>query len=215
MKELLKNKIVWIVFCGALGAVGLLWSGMLLAESRLSGMSRKQEIQMDICVRKLVYNQVIYDNIDMLDVRLIGSAGDSIPLSSIVDRERMVVYLPEVGCHACSDREVELVKSVFGREAEDYVWIIGHFDNLRGLRLFERQAGIKAYGLNATDCFPVNEMHLRPVVFLLSPQLRGTAFFQPDKELPQLSVFYYRAAYERFNRRTANARQFPDPGKRL
>lgn len=188
----------------ALSALLFLFVGGKIAVYKTTKLCEGLETRESILrtyIVEFINNQVAFDYSPIPDVELMDHDGHLIGLSEILHEERLIIYLPDIGCHTCSDKEVELVKSIFLNEAKNKIWVIAKFNNKRELQLFESQSGLIVYGIDSQCEFPSEKLALSPVLFLLSQDQIGFAFFKPVKEMSQFSILYYKAVLKRLNQK--------------
>jgi uncharacterized protein YktA (UPF0223 family) len=151
-------------------------------------------------VLKTIDNFIFYENLSVNDVDLLNRNGDVTKLSSIVELEKMIIFLPEINCHTCSEREIKILKDFIQPEQRARIIVISKFQNKRELKLFEINSGLKTYEImNDNELFKDITLNKTSVVFLISPFLKGYCFLIRDKENSKLFERYYQMIQKRFS----------------
>lgn len=134
------------------------------------------------------------------DVDLIDVNGDMTKLSTLIKIEKMVISLPKIDCHSCSAREVEILNEYIQPKQRARIIVLSKFNNKRELKLFEVNTGLKTYEIqNDEVLFENTYLTEIPVVFLISPYLKGYCFLVDNNESSKISEKYYQLIQERFS----------------
>jgi len=134
--------------------------------------------------------------IEIPDFELIDSKGNINTLSEIVKNEKMLVYLPKISCNSCTNRETELINTIFGEKIKE-VMIVSNFQSLREQIFFERESNIASYSLKKDVNFPLKEYEQQVVIFLISKSLLANCVLVPDEASAKIAEIYYQSVAKR------------------
>lgn len=174
-----------------LGFWGLCFWGLYFCSCQESN-SEKEEVLV-----RVIYDLITYDGTDVPDIALINSSNGKCMLSELIDKDKIVFYLPNLGCSSCYEQEIALIKGMIPAEVKEQVIIVGNFSNIRELKLFERSSGLRAFKIEEQNGeFPVIAFNETFVVFFLTRQMKCYALFDAVNNV-RASKLYYRIISEK------------------
>lgn len=128
---------------------------------------------------------------DVKDLTL-ATLDDTLKLSTIVkDNEKyLVIGIGDLGCQACSQREIELIKSFDSGMIDKNVIIMAKFKTKRQHQLFIRSSQLNVYR-RIDKKEPIFGYEGQSIMFVLNDNLIGTDILD-IKKYPNLSYDYYK-----------------------
>ena len=176
---------------------------ILLGCAFLSGCKSKTNVQQqaerEMQFVSMIQNFIYYDAIKVEDVKVSDSRQNTSCLSHHVNRTKIVIYLPELGCSSCYEMQLRFLQETIPMEIKPDVFIVGKFSSNREQKLFENKSGFTTYKVEgALTGFPVSMFDDTPVTFLLGEDMRGYAFFDSSQS-KDLSDLYYKLLVEKMH----------------
>lgn len=120
-------------------------------------------------------------------------------ISKILDKDKLIIYLPNIDCHSCTSKEVELIKKIFPDSIRQQIIVIAKVENKREIKLFERFSGLQTYGITNNDFLFSNNHLIKPTLFIARPSLQTYAYFVPYHDNPQISIMYYYSVLDKLS----------------
>ena len=161
-----------------------------------------QAFQDDLDLLSETLTDVIkYGNFEIEDVALLDAKGERVQLSSLINRETLIVYIPLLDCTSCADRELELLKKYVKKEHVDRVCIVSRFSNRREQKIWEKASGMRCFSVDEDVPFPNYLLSEATVTFLLDENLRVQNYLLNTKaESGRVNILamYYYAVFSRF-----------------
>jgi len=116
---------------------------------------------------------------------------DSIPLTSLGNKNLLVLRYSDIHCNTCIDEEVESLQKVFEGKLE-HVIILCSYNSERDFIAFRRlnRLRLQAYRIphNAFDWVP--EKTDKPYYFMVNPDNKVSNFYVPNRSYPNLTNNY-------------------------
>ena len=126
-------------------------------------------------------------NITLIDVN-----NKEVKLFEEVGEIKFVLYLPELGCASCSEKELQILNTVLKQKEKSRSLVIGIFANRREQFLFQERCGIRTLRLkNVEKNFPLPACEAKSIAFFIVNNGIGTSFFNMTVH-GQYSDIYYR-----------------------
>ncbi|GAB6013267.1 hypothetical protein [Viscerimonas tarda] len=200
------NTLIFVIVCFI--AVGVV---LFFEEKRMSrAIAEKVEIEKNIEYMKNLCSSftssindfVLYDDLDIADCEITDSEGKQQKLSNVIISEKLIIYLPEISCTSCSDGEINILNSFFSENEKGNIVVVANFRSNRELKIFEKNAGIKTYGIAKEEQFPSRTLNGSIVLFLLSDSFKASCLFIPDRTYGKLSEIYYEAVANKFQKQS-------------
>lgn len=174
-----------------LGFWGLCFWGLYFCSCQKSN-SEKEEVLV-----RVIYDLITYDEVDVPDIALIDSSNGECMLSELIDEDKIVFYLPNLGCSSCYEQEIALIKGMIPDGVKERVMTVGNFSNIRELKLFERSSGLRTFKIEEQNGeFPIIAFNETSVVFFLTRQMKCYALFDAVNNV-RASKLYYKIISEK------------------
>lgn len=148
---------------------------------------------------KVIYDLINYDAVDIPNIEVVNSANKSCNLSELVTDDRLIFYLPDLGCSSCYEKELELLKEMIPERIKKRVLVIGAFTTNRELKLFENKSKLQTFRIVKTNNeFPIPVFNEVSLAFVLTKQMKCYALFDAVNNA-KASKLYYRFISEKMS----------------
>lgn len=148
--------------------------------------SEKEEVLV-----RVVYDLITYDATDVPDIEILDSDNNKCWLSDQIDKDKIIFYLPNLGCSSCYEQEIALIKEMIPSSMKNKVMVVGNFLNIRELKLFERNSNLNSFKIEGkNDLFPLIPYNDISVVFILTEQMKCYALFDAVNNAKASKLYY-------------------------
>jgi len=145
--------------------------------------------------------------IELTDISVSCTNGNIMNLSDFICTENLLIYLPELTCMSCAERELEVFNDYFTRESlKEKVCIVSHFANIREQKVFERSSGIICLNIEDGSPFPIESMKDAMLCGLVDNSLKMWIYISGRNANIGIDIrkIFYSSVSERFKGRNIN-----------
>lgn len=170
----------------------------------LTACTRSKSIKVEydkIDTELLLYDIINSEKRQLNNVCLHSVDGDTLKLKSCVDScLSLVIYIPNLSCTSCSQKEVAMLKDIIHDESKR-IMILACFDNKRDHSIFQSKFGLKIYDVGNNTLFKNKEDNEISSIFMIDDSLETMVYIDLST-YAHLSRIYYEAFSDRYKNPT-------------
>lgn len=144
------------------------------------------------------------DNIKIPDFDIKDSEESTKKISQILDKEKLIIYLGEIECSSCIEKELQLMHTFFSNdEIEQNVILLGVFHNLKAQKITEKIVNIPTYNIDYPVPFSNNNDKREILYCVMDSSMKVHNLINISKNISDIDMakLYYKAFAEKIRNR--------------